>query len=206
MYAHRLTPLQVTTRPEGHMGVVRRLSRAAPRARRRLVAFVLAATAVAAIGAGLLGRLGSDATHIPSRPPAPAEPGLFDFPQARQDIPPPVGTVLDVKTVSAPSAALPLHRVPVPASAPALPSGVERFDACMPACDSRDPARSGARLAPAMPVAPGTLLLPPLRVGEGTAARSEPGLWERTANATRDAVAGAADHMADQMKSLIGMK
>lgn len=205
MYAHRLTPLQVATRPEGHMGVVRRLSRVARPARPRLVAFVLAATAVAAIGAGLLGRLGSDASHIPSRPPAPAEPGLFDFPQARQEIPPPVGTALDAKAVSAPSAAPSLHRVPAPASAPALPSGVERFDACVPACDSRDPARSGALSVPAAPVAPSTLL-PPLNVGEGTAAKSEPGLLERTVNATRDAVTGAADHMADQMKSLVGMK
>lgn len=205
MYAHRLTPLQVATRPEGHMDVVRGLSRAARPARRRLVAFVLAATAVAAIGAALLGRLGPDAAHIPSRPPAPAEPGLFDFPQARQEIPPPVGTAIEAKTVSAPSAARPLHRVPAPASAPALPTGVERFDTCMPACDSRDPARPSARLVPAAPVAP-DVLLPPLSVGEGTAARSEPGLLERTANATRDAVTGAADHMADQMKSLIGMK
>lgn len=205
MYANRLTPLQVATRHEEHMDVVRRLSRAARPARRRLVAFVLAATAVASIGAGLLGRPGSDAAHIPSRPPAPAEPGLFDFPQARREIPPSVGTALEAKTVSAPPAAPPVPRVPMPASTPALPSGVERFDACMPACDSRDPARSGARLVPATPVAPGTLL-PPLSVGERTATSSEPGLLERTANATRDAVTGAAGHVADQMKSLIGMK
>ncbi|WP_029003611.1 hypothetical protein [Azorhizobium doebereinerae] len=47
------------------------------------------------------------------------------------------------------------------ADASALPSGVERFDRCRSACDSRDPALTGAALAmsvvatgPAMPVPP----------------------------------------------------
>ncbi|MBA4791664.1 MAG: hypothetical protein H2042_18320 [Rhizobiales bacterium] len=199
MYAHRLTPLHAAHRPNARSGALARLSRLA---RTRVVALALAATAVAAVGAPLLGRLGSDATHLPARPPAPAEPGLFDFPQVRQEVPPAVEAASAPAPVPVPLAA-PLARAPAPANAPTLPAGVERFDSCVPACDSRDPARPGLRSAPPAPARPG-VLLPPRGVGEGMAALPEPGLIERTFTATRDAVSGAANLVTDQMKGLIG--
>ncbi|WP_127090674.1 hypothetical protein [Aquabacter cavernae] len=202
MYADRVTPFQTARRPEGSLRFIRSSHVARP-TRSRLLAFVLAATAVASIGAALLGRLETDAVHLPSRPAAPAEPGLFDFQQVRQQVPPSVDTAPVEKIVSVPPAAIPLPRAPAPASAPALPAGVERFDACMPACDSRDPARAGTRSMTVAPARPG-VPLPPLGVGEGVPAKSEPGFMERTFTATRDAVTGATNHVADQMKSLMG--
>ncbi|MEW6258133.1 MAG: hypothetical protein AB1592_19435 [Pseudomonadota bacterium] len=194
----------------GHAPAARPLARPALR---RLLLPLLAATALAAIGGALVGRLTDDVSQLPARPAAPAEPGLFDFPSTRQHVPlsPAEAGTAPLPAVIPPTP-LPAARVPAPQRAPAIPAGVERFDSCRPACDSRDPARSVTPLQPAnlppaaVPVpARAGVPIPPRAVGETGAAAAGPGLMEQTVTLTRDAVSGLtsqADQWADQVKAV----
>ncbi|QTL03251.1 hypothetical protein J5J86_21280 [Aquabacter sp. L1I39] len=176
----------------------------------RIAGLALAGCAVAAFGAGVLPRLlpARDAAPHPwaSSSPAPAEPGLFEFPSpapaapaalaaapAPEPVPRPSLPVPNVKAVAVRST------LPTP---PALPAGVERFDACNPACDSRDPAtRTAAPVvnaaAPATSAGTTASLRPPQPLSHQPP--PEPNLLDRTVDATRTALASVTD----QVKNVI---
>lgn len=174
---------------------------------RRLILPLLAATALAAIGGAVVGRLANAPTDLPARPAAPAEPGLFDFPSANQQPPRATGEA-PLPAQTAPEAAptaLPPARVPLPLRPPARPAGVERFDSCLPTCDSRDPARSVTGPAQTAPMVRPDVPVPPRAVGEAGASPAAPGLIDQTVTVTRDAVTGLATQAgqwADQVKSV----
>lgn len=210
MYARKVMPVYSATRTHECASAMRPFSfflGASRSRRRRFMTLLLAATALAATGASLIPRLSRPAAPtISAGPPAPAEPGLFEFPQARQTVPEAPAAEAPAPAAKDTAAAKPR---PLPRVAPpqpvALPGGVERFDSCSPACDSRDPAIGGpARNATApAPVRPtGDVPRPPRGVGEGVPAQPEPGIMERTFTATRDAVSGVTD----QMKDALGIK
>lgn len=171
----------------------------------RLFAFALAA-AIAAIGACAVPGLKTEGPDL-AGPGMPVdlqltEPGVFDLPLAK---PARTAETPAPEPVSAP--AQPAHD-PKPVTRQAsLPAGVERFDACKPACESRDPAvqslpetASPATTGAAAPVVPpgGTILRPPLPIrNDGMAARpAAPGLIERTVAITRTTLAGMTDQLA----------
>lgn len=174
-------------------------------AMRRLILPLLAATALAAIGGAVVGRLVSDPADLPARPAAPAEPGLFDFPSVNQQAPrantdatAPVQIIPDASPTPLPPA-----RVPLPLRPPARAAGVERFDSCLPTCDSRDPARNVT--APTAAAARPGALVPPRAIGEAGTTPAAPGLIDQTVTLTRDAVTGMATQAgqwADQVKSV----
>ena len=179
--------------------------RPARSATRRIVVVTLAASALIATTAALVVRLEQDEHRTVANRPAPAEPGLFEFP-SRQDAPPPVAppAAPAPREVAAEPESAPLPRAAAPtgARAPVLPTGVERFDSCRPACDSRDPALTGAPPAAPPSRIASDVPLPPRGIGEGIPARTEPGLIDRTVSATRTVVSDVTE----QMKSVFGIK
>lgn len=170
----------------------------------RLAGLALAGCAVAAFGAGVLPRLlpARDAAPHPwaSARPAPAEPGLFEFPDPAQNAPAAVAAAPAPEPVPRPSLPVPnVKTVVVRSTLPtvsALPAGVERFDACNPACDSRDPATQATAAAVAATAPSG--LRPPLPLNRDDPA-PEPNLVDRTVDATRTALATVTD----QVKNVI---
>ncbi|MDE1567132.1 hypothetical protein [Aquabacter sediminis] len=177
----------------------------------RIAGLALAGCAVAAFGFGVLPRLLPDPDAAPhpwaSARPAPAEPGLFEFPAPPPAAPSPLAAAPAPEPIPRPSVPVPnvktvAVRSTLPA-APALPAGVERFDACNPACDSRDPAtRPAAPLVTASTTAaaaPATTasLRPPQPLSNAPA--PEPNLLDRTVDATRTALASVTD----QVKNVI---
>lgn len=219
MYVRKVMPVYSTVESHGRASAMRPFSfflGASRSRRRRFFTVLLAATALAATGASLIPRLLQPPVQdAATRPPAPAEPGLFEFPQARQSVP--AAPVPEPAALQAKDEAAAKPR-PLPRTAPAptqtaLPGGVERFDSCAPACDSRDPALTGGRAAsatatngPGTPPAPLRVSAdaprPPRGVGEGVPAQPEPGLVERTLTATRTAVSD----MTDGVKGALGIK
>lgn len=170
----------------------------------RLAGLAIAGCAVAAFGAGVLPRLlpARDAAPHPwaSARPAPAEPGLFEFPDPAQSAPAALAAAPAPEPVPRPSVPVPnvktvAVRSTLPTS-PVLPAGVERFDACNPSCDSRDPATRPA--APVVTAATSASLRPPAPVNRD-APPPEPNLVDRTVDATRTALATVTD----QVKSVI---
>lgn len=210
MYARKVMPVYSATRTHGRASAMRPFSfflGASRSRRRRFFLVLLGATALAAIGASLIPRLTQSPTPaLSGGPPGPAEPGLFEFPQARQTVPVPPAPEPQTPLAKDAAAAKP-QPLPRPAPMPAtvqLPGGVERFDSCAPACDSRDPALGAPRTASTpVPVRPmGDVPRPPKGVGEGVLPRSEPGLMERTWTATGEALSGTADFV----KGMVGIK
>ncbi|OYY09315.1 MAG: hypothetical protein B7Y70_10390 [Rhizobiales bacterium 35-68-8] len=173
-------------------------------ASRRVLIVALAAAALIAVSAAVLVRLGQDEGQTLANRPAPAEPGLFEFPSRRETPPTAAAPVAPAPQTEPATASAPPPRAASPAGVkpPALPTGVERFDSCRPACDSRDPALSGAPPAAAPPRVASDVPLPPRGIGEGVPARAEPGLIDRTVSATRTAVSDVTE----QMKSVFGIK
>jgi len=174
---------------------------------------------IVAIGFAAIPRTGLDSlmqfSGIPTAPRAIAavEPGLFEFSSMR----PPAAPVPETASVQSAPAAPAAKPVPARKTEEKLAQvpGVERFDRCLPNCESRDPA---LRINPVATGAPVNIipvsaqpvraaLIPPLPILPG--APTGPGLAERALDAaqaalsgTSSAIMGTTGAVTDKIKAL----